>query len=409
MNYWPAETGNCSRAVEPLVHFMKMLSRFGKKTARELFGARGWTVNHTTDVFGRTGIHDHADCGFFPMGGPWMCLSLWEHYEYTHNEPFLREIYPILRDACLFLCDYLVAMPDGRLVTTPSNSPENKFYYQEPSGERQISMLTYGATIDFEIIHALFTRTAYACRKLGDDLSLAHQLENTLQKLPPLRVSERYGTICEWIRDYEEVEPGHRHISHLFGLYPSDQISENTSVLYEAAKRTIARRLANNSGGQGWTRAWMVNFYARLRDGEQALFHLHRLLSDCTSDNFFDMHPPFQIDGNFGGSAGVAEMLLQSHLGSFDQRIISILPALPSDWKSGSFKGLCARGNFYLDAQWRDGKVTKVTVHAVNGGDCRIKLTEEMENFQTEAAHSVSGNVLTLATAPGGVYEIQFN
>jgi alpha-L-fucosidase 2 len=241
------------------------------------------------------------------------------------------------------------------------------------------------------------------------DREFAAELEHILTRIPKLQVGERYGTIREWIEDFEEVEPQHRHISHLFGLYPSDQINESDPEIFEAAKRTIARRLAYGGGATGWSRAWIINFYARLKDGENAAEHLRQLMVRSTVDNLFDMHPPFQIDGNFGGSAGVAEMLLQSHLGSFDQRIISILPALPSAWKSGSFKGLCARGNFYLDAQWSDGKVTKVTVHAVSGGDCRIKLTEEMENFQTEATHSVSGNVLTLATAPGGVYEIQFN
>ena len=304
---------------------------------------------------------------------------------------------------------YLIEDRQGRLVTNPSNSPENLFYYVDKNGEKKRSMFTYGATIDFEIIYAVFNRLIYASRLLGIDGEFASELEQILTRIPKLQVGQRYGTIREWIEDFEEVEPQHRHISHLFGLHPSDQINESDPEIFEAAKRTIARRLAYGGGATGWSRAWIINFYARLKDGENAAEHLRQLMVRSTVDNLFDMHPPFQIDGNFGGSAGVAEMLLQSHLGSFDERIISILPAIPAAWKSGSFKGLCARGNFYLDARWHDGKVTSVTVHAVAGGDCRIKLTETMENFRTEAAHSVSGNVLTLATVPGGVYDIAFN
>ena len=408
MNYWPAEAGNCSSAVAPLTHFMKMISRFGQKTAKELFGARGWTVNHTTDVFGRTGIHDHADCGFFPMAGPWMCLSLWEHYEYTGDLAYLEEIYPILRDSCLFACDYLVEMPDGRLVTSPSNSPENSFYYEAPSGERQKSMLTQGATIDFEIIYALFTRTAYACHRLERDLPLAAQLAAVLQKLPPLRISQRYGTVCEWIEDYEEVEPGHRHSSHLFGLYPGDQISEDTPALYEAAKKTIARRLENGGGASGWSRAWIVNFFARLQDGDQALLHLGHLLSHCTADNLFDIHPPFQIDGNFGGPAGIMEMLLQSHLGSPDARVLRLLPALPRAWQSGSIRGIRARGGFTLDMAWQNGRLTEVTVKAEIASTLRIKLPAESDRPSSSLPYTVEAGILSMPLAEKETVVLRF-
>lgn len=347
MNYWPAEAGNCPTTVRPLIHFVKMLSRFGKQTAREQFGAEGWCMNHTTDIFGRTGVHDSVDCGFFPMAGPWLCLSLWEHYEYSNDRAYLKEIYPVLAGSCRFLLDYLMESPDGYPVTNPSNSPENSFFYTEPSGERQSSMLTQGATIDFEIIYALFTRTAYACRLLGEDPSLAEKLNETLERLPPLRISERYGTICEWIRDYEETEPGHRHISHLFGLYPADQINETVPDIFEAAKRTINRRLTyGGEGGAGchsvgWSQAWMVNFFARLKDGEAALYRLNGLLTNCTADNLMDIHPPmlFQIDGNLGGTAGINEMLVQSHLGSPDHRVVELLPALPEGWPCGEIHG----------------------------------------------------------------------
>ena len=409
MNYWIANVGHMHHVVKPLAHFMKMLSKFGQKTARKLYNTDGWVIHHTTDIYGRTGIHDSSHCGFFPMAGPWMCMNLWEQYEYTGDREYLKNtLYPILKGACRFLQGYLVEDRQGRLVTNPSNSPENRFYFINSKGEKQSSMFTYGATIDFEIIYAVFNRLIYASRVLGVDEEFASELERILTRIPKLQVGERYGTIREWIEDFEEVEPQHRHISHLFGLHPSDQINESDPVIFEAAKRTIARRLAHGGGQTGWSRAWIINFYARLLDGENAAEHLRQLLRQSTVDNLFDMHPPFQIDGNFGGSAGVAEMLLQSHLGTFDERIISVLPAVPAAWRSGSFKGLCARSNFYLDAAWEDGKVTKVTVHAPAGGVCRIKLTEEMKNFRTHGAYALDGNVLIMETVPGGEYEIQF-
>ena len=409
MNYWIANVGHMHHTVKPLIHFMQMVSKFGEKTAREMYHTDGWVVHHTTDIYGRTGVHDSSQCGFFPMAGPWMCMNLWEQYEYTGDRDYLENtLYPILKGACQFLKGYLVEDRQGRLVTNPSNSPENLFYYMDRNGEKKRSMFTYGATIDFEIIYAVFNRLIYASRLLGIDAEFAAELEYILTRIPKLKVGQRYGTIQEWIEDFEEVEPQHRHISHLFGLHPSDQINESNPEIFEAAKRTIARRLAHGGGATGWSRAWIINFYARLKDGENAAEHLYQLMARSTVDNLFDMHPPFQIDGNFGGSDGVAEMLLQSHLGSFDERIISVLPAIPTGWKSGSFKGLCARGNFCLDVAWQDGKVTTVTVNAPAGGACRIQLTEEMKHFCLDADYSVIGNVLIFETVPGGSYKIEF-
>ena len=397
MNYWPAEAGNCSDTVAPLTHFMKMVSKFGQKTAKDLFGADGWTINHTSDVFGRTGIHDSGDCGFFPMAGPWMCLSLWEHYEYTNDISYLKEIYPILKGSCQFVCDYLVETPDGTLVSTPSNSPENSFFYDDPCGERRRSMFTQGATIDAQIIYALLTRTIHAYEKLGENDGFSKKLSEVLAKLPPMRISERYNTICEWIKDYEECEPGHRHVSHLFGLHPADQITEDTPELFEAAKRTIARRIENGGGATGWSRAWTVNFYARLKDGDGALFHLKNLLSNCTAENMFDIHPPFQIDGNFGGTAGIMEMLLHSHRGTPDDRIIDLLPALPQEWKNGSISGIKARGGFVFNIAWKDNKLTEVTVTAEDSKTLKLGIPNGQTLAKADKEITCNGSVIEIA------------
>ena len=408
MNYWPAETGNCSGTLTPLTHFMNMLSEFGRQTAKEQFGADGWCINHTTDIFGRTGVHDLVDCGFFPMAGAWMCLPLWEHYEFTGDTAYLREIYPVLEGACRFLRDYLVETEEGYLTTSPSNSPENAFYYQHPDGSRKSGMLTHGATIDFEIIHALFTRVIHACPLVGGNTAFAAELADILKRLPPLRVSERYGTLCEWIDDYEEVEPGHRHVSHLFGLHPSDQINETDPVIYEAAKATLARRLSHGGGATGWSRAWIINFYARLKDGDKAHHHLNALLKKSTADNLFDMHPPFQIDGNFGGTAGVTEMLIQSHLGTPDHRVVSLLPALPAAWPAGRLYGVKARGGFAFDLSWRDGQLTEVTVTATLDSTLALKLPEGASVPRTEAACVIESHVLSCPMKAGERVHLHF-
>ena len=379
MNYWPAECANMPETVNPFIHFMKMIAEFGKTTAQDLFGAEGWTINHTTDIFGRTGVHDAADCGFLPMAGPWLCLNLWEHYEYTQDIDYLKEIYPILKGSCEFIKSYLIETKDGYLVSCPSNSPENKFYYTDENGNKEMSMFTYGTTMDNEIIYALLTRVISACEMLGCDTCFVGELKTILSKLPPLKVSERYGTICEWIEDFEETEPGHRHISHLFGLYPADQINENDAEIYEAAKRTIARRIENGGGATGWSRAWIINFYARLKDGKNAWYNLQQLMKLSTAENLFDMHPPFQIDGNFGAVSGITEMLIQSHLGKAGERITEILPALPDEWENGRIKGVRARGNFEFDIEWSDKKLTSLYAVSVSGGVLRLRLPESEE------------------------------
>ncbi len=408
MNYWPAEPGNMPETMKPFVHFMKMISKFGQLTAKEQLGCSGWVINHTTDIFGRTGPHDTVHC-FFPMAGPWLCLNLWEHYEFSGDTEILKEIYPILKGSCEFVRDYLIEDNEGRLTTAPSNSPENWFYYNDKNGSRKSSMFTHGATIDFEIIDALFTRTIHACKLLGTDEDFAVCLENILARLPALRVSERYGTIAEWNSDYEEVEPNHRHISHLFALYPGDRINETNPVIFEAAKNTIARRLSRGGGSTGWSRAWTVNFYARIKDGEKAWEHLEALIKQFTANNLFDIHPPFQIDGNFGGVAGINEMLLQSHLGETDKRIIEILPALPDAWKNGSVSGLKARGNFTVDIVWNDGKATKAVVTSGRNNLLRLKLNDKTGIPKAAKEYSIENGILSTALSAGETVEIFFS
>ncbi len=407
MNYWPAGCANLSATEKPFIHFMKMISGFGEKTAKELFGARGWAVNHTTDPFGRTGVHDSVDCGFFPMAGSWLCLNLWEHYEYDPNEEYLKEIYPILKGACEFVSDYLIEDKNGMLVTSPSNSPENEFYYIDSDGNQKESMLTYGAAIDFQIIYALMTRTIHACEILGVDDEFAKSLEKVLDKLPPIKISERYGTVQEWIKDYEETEPGHRHISQLFGLFPGDQINEDNPEIYDAAKKTIARRIENGGGETGWSRAWTVCFYARLKDGKNASEHLGYLIKNCTAYNLFDIHPPFQIDGNFGGITGITEMLLQSHLGTPDNRIIEFLPALPDGWSSGKIKGVKARGNFTVDLEWSECKLKAATVTANEGRMLRIKLNSKT-GLPKETQYEIDGDILKAELSCGEKIQLTF-
>lgn len=401
MNYWPAGPSNLLETMKPFVHFIKMIRTFGQVTAKKLFDANGWVINHTTDVFGRTGVHDSVDCGFFPMAGPWLCLNLWEYYEYTNSVDVLKEIYSILKESCQFVREYLTEGENGMLVTAPSNSPENWFFYTDKNGEKKRSMITYGATMDNEIIYALFTRTIYACEKLCCDKELADVLQQILKRLPPLRISQRYGTICEWIQDYEETEPGHRHISHLFGLYPGDQINETDENIFKAAERTIERRISHGSGGMfGWTNAWGMNFYARLKNGEKALELYRVILKELTYENMFDkalIEPPvFQIDGNLGAAAGVTELLLQSHLGNPDQRILEILPALPKSWKSGRICGIRARGNFECDIQWQDHKPVKLAVTSHDANVLRIKINEPMRNFKTDKEYTLEDSVLKM-------------
>ncbi len=379
MNYWPAEVCNLPETVAPLNKYFTGLLIPGRVTAKEMYNANGWMMHHVSDPFGRTGLMDGIGWGTSPLAGAWMSLTFWRHYQFTQDENYLSEkAYPIMKEASKFILDFLIEDGNGYLVTAPSISPENMFINPKNGKNARI---TYAATIDIQIIHELFKASIESAEILEKDATLILEMKETLKKLPPVLIGKD-GTIREWIEDYEEAEPGHRHMSHLFGLHPGTQITNDTPELLDAAKKTIEKRLANGGGHTGWSRAWIVNFYARLLDNENAYEHLLALLRKSTLSNLFDSHPPFQIDGNFGGTAGIAELFLQSHSNE-----IHVLPALPKVWQDGFVKGLKARGNFTVDIYWDKGKLTKLIIQSNSGGACNIKYQNKTIMIKTEVGN----------------------
>jgi len=378
MNYWLAEVCNLSETTVPLANFIDNLRVPGRVTAKEMYGInKGWVMHHCTDVFGRTGIHDGASWGTNPIATLWLCLPLWEDYRFTLDKDFLRKrAYPIMKEAAEFVQAFLIEDKNGNLVTAPSTSPENAF--KLPDGS--VAGFTYAPAMDIEIIHELYNALIESSKILNEDASFAASLQQTLKRLPPVKISQRYGTIQEWVNDYEETEPGHRHMSHLFGLYPGTTITPKTPELFDAANKTLERRLSNGGGHTGWSRAWVINFFARLQNGEKAYENVQALLAKSTSINLFDMHPPFQIDGNFGGTAGIAEMLIQSQ-----NDYIQLLPALPKAWESGAVKGLCARGGFVIDMEWKNGMITRASVFSKKGGEFVVKYADKEMKISTKA------------------------
>lgn len=381
MNYWPAEVCNLSETVIPFSDWIDRVREPGRVTAKKTFNASGWTINHVSDPFGHTSISDGVGWGTFPIAAAWLVLHQWEHYQFTGDEDYLRdEAYPSMKEAAEFLLSFMIEDKNGYLVTAPSNSPENK--YKLPGGGS--FNLTYGATMDVEITMELFNACIAASERLGEDKNFRKELQAAMKKLPPIKIGKRYDTIQEWIEDYEEVEPGHRHVSHLFGLFPGTVINPETPELFAAAARTIERRRKYNEDPKtrqgsytGWSRAWMINFYARLHNGVQAGENVNALLSKSTMSNMFDTHPPFQIDGNFGGTSGIAEMLLQSHTG-----VLQILPALPPEWKDGEVSGLRARGGYTVDIKWKDGSLVYVRVTPDNDARCIIQYGDRQKKIK---------------------------
>ncbi len=363
MNYWQAEVANLSELTQPLFAWLKSLVKPGRRTAKVHYGCRGWVLHHISDPWGFTAPGDGVSCGLWPMGGAWLCDHLWEHYLYTHDENFLRDTgYPLMKGACEFFLDYLVEDDQGRLLCGPSSSPENRFRMKNGS----VGQLTMGCTMDNQILRELFSHTVAAATVLQTDARLRRQLEQAIAKLPGHQVGQ-HGQIQEWLEDYDEIELGHRHISHLFGLHPGTQISPRlTPELAQAAQVTLKRRLQHGGGHTGWSAAWIINMWARLLEPEKAHAMMLTLLRKATLSNMFDDHPPFQIDGNFGGGAGIAEMLLQSHETSphHEGFTVALLPALPKAWSQGQCSGLRARGGFTLSMRWNKGKLQAATIKA---------------------------------------------
>ena len=375
MNYWLAESCNLSEMHLPLFEHMKRMLPHGRDVARRMYGASGWVAHHNTDLWGDCAPQDsYIASTVWQMGAAWLCLHIAEHYDYTGDEEFLREYLPLMKEAAEFFLCTMAEDKDGYLSVSPSCSPENTYIL--PSGER--GCLCGDAAMDAQILRELFGALVRCGQALGEDVSA---YEAVLPRLRPLQITPR-GTLMEWGRDYEEAEIGHRHISHLFALHPGTQITCEQQALFAAAHATLERRLSHGGGHTGWSRAWIINFYARLQDGEKCWRNIQELLKHSTLPNLLDNHPPFQIDGNFGAAAGIAQMLLQSHEGQ-----LRLLPALPENWHSGRVRGLRAKGGYEVDLSWTQGHLNEATITAGTDGVLRLSDGRSIKHKAGDRIH----------------------